>query len=300
MSETHPAQTHLFSQHPTEHRSDFGDRAHGPSNAAPPAASEDRPRLTLVRPDDDDAEAAWTEDAPESDPSAAPKLDNCNKSTDEANDGWPWNMSGFNAPRRDKQADETPETTATLDESEDAEAAQTAASDTDDDGFLGLADLPVFDDIVVERNAVTDAEHVTAHERRHEPGPVDDHSATQDLILNEAPLVTAPIDAMDDSAADGGLDSDILELDAEPVAQVAEAERPGDIARTGINRPGLAPRRIGSGQLIPARLTWKPGDPFASISRPVHCFRWDVMLTTAGITAACGLATIWLLRAVLA
>lgn len=67
------------------------------------------------------------------------------------------------------------------------------------------------------------------------------------------------------------------------------------------SRPVATPKRIGSGQLVPARLTWKPGDPFGdSGGASRRRFRWDVMLTSAGITAACGMFCIWVLRTLLA
>jgi hypothetical protein len=76
---------------------------------------------------------------------------------------------------------------------------------------------------------------------------------------------------------------------------------PGEISRLGVSKPGLAPRRIGSGRLVPTRLTWKPGDPFADAPRRARRrFRWEMMLTSACITAACGLCCVWLLRTLLA
>lgn len=75
----------------------------------------------------------------------------------------------------------------------------------------------------------------------------------------------------------------------------------GSIARQGVRGPGIAPKRIGSGRLVPARLTWKPGDPFAASRKTSRSqFRWEVMLTAACVTAACGLGCIWLLRTILA
>lgn len=74
----------------------------------------------------------------------------------------------------------------------------------------------------------------------------------------------------------------------------------GSIARLGVRGPGIAPKRIGSGRLVPARLTWKPGDPFAASRKTSRSqFRWEVMLTAACVTAACGLGCIWLLRTIL-
>lgn len=75
----------------------------------------------------------------------------------------------------------------------------------------------------------------------------------------------------------------------------------GQIAELGVARCGLAPRKIGRGRLVPVRLSWKPGDPFATPpKRKRRQFRWDVMLTSACITAACGLVCVWLLRTLLA
>lgn len=73
------------------------------------------------------------------------------------------------------------------------------------------------------------------------------------------------------------------------------------IVSQGVRKPGVAPRRIGSGRLVPARLTWKPGDPFAGrAERAGKPFRWELMLTAACITSASGLGCIWLLRTILA
>jgi hypothetical protein len=71
----------------------------------------------------------------------------------------------------------------------------------------------------------------------------------------------------------------------------------GAIAALGVRKGGTAPRRIGSGRLVPARLTWKPRDPFADPA-PVKRsqFRWDTMLTVACATAALGLGFVWLVR----
>lgn len=75
---------------------------------------------------------------------------------------------------------------------------------------------------------------------------------------------------------------------------------PQDDAASNIKN-GTAPRRIGDGKLVPARLTWKPGDPFGQPTRNSRkTFRWELMLTTACVTAACGMLCIWLLRTVLA
>lgn len=74
----------------------------------------------------------------------------------------------------------------------------------------------------------------------------------------------------------------------------------GEIAALGARRQTAAPKRIGSGRLVPVRLTWKPRDPLSgTTASPSSHFRWDTMLTTACITAACGIGCIWLLRSIL-
>ncbi len=76
---------------------------------------------------------------------------------------------------------------------------------------------------------------------------------------------------------------------------------PGEIAQLGVRRPGMAPRRIGKGKLVQSRLTWKPGDPFGvSKDTPALRFRWELMLTSASLTAACGLVCVWLLHSIFA
>ncbi len=60
------------------------------------------------------------------------------------------------------------------------------------------------------------------------------------------------------------------------------------------------PKRVGSGQLQNPRLNWRPGAPFGDgPARTQTRFRWELMLTTACGTAACGLVGIWLLRTLL-
>ncbi|HWL94389.1 MAG TPA: hypothetical protein VNT79_12730 [Phycisphaerae bacterium] len=76
----------------------------------------------------------------------------------------------------------------------------------------------------------------------------------------------------------------------------------GEIARLGIKRPPGAPKRIGSGALVPAKLTWMPKDPFGRgvTEKKGARFRWELMLTAASVTAACGLGVVWLLKSVTA
>lgn len=80
---------------------------------------------------------------------------------------------------------------------------------------------------------------------------------------------------------------------------VARPELPprGEIAKLGIRKNGGAPRRIGSGALVPAKLTWMPKDPFGNGIRKQKStrFRWEVMLTTACVTAGAAMACLFLL-----
>ncbi len=72
------------------------------------------------------------------------------------------------------------------------------------------------------------------------------------------------------------------------------------LARKGVTGP-RPPKRIGGGRLVPTRLTWKPGEPAGLAKpRPKAGFRWETMLTTACITAVCGMGCLWLLRTILA
>jgi hypothetical protein len=99
--------------------------------------------------------------------------------------------------------------------------------------------------------------------------------------------------------------SDDPMVDDRPVGPLfASAAAPCDAPSSGAARsarPAVAPKRIGSGCLVPARLTWKPRDPFAAGGRSgMERFRWELMLTSACITAVCGLGCVWLLRTLLA
>ena len=111
----------------------------------------------------------------------------------------------------------------------------------------------------------------------------DDHSASEDVILCEPTAVLA-----DELTAEL---EDNLDAGTTPHADIAPA-----YALKTVNTP----KRIGSGQLVPARLTWRPGDPFGGAETSKSRFRWELMLTSACVTAACGLCGIWLLRTLLA
>lgn len=111
----------------------------------------------------------------------------------------------------------------------------------------------------------------------------DDHSAYEDVILCEP---TAVLGDQSNADLDECGDEATIPHDAQPLAYELKT----------VNTP----RRIGSGQLVPARLTWRPGDPFGGDAAARARFRWELMLTSACVTAACGLGGIWLLRTLLA
>ncbi len=125
--------------------------------------------------------------------------------------------------------------------------------------------------------------------------------AVEDAIEGREPVRKIELRlAEPDKSAETDDDELVAEEQLEEEVAAARAPQlppPGEIARLGVRRSTLAPKRIGSGRLVPARLTWKPGDPFATPSRPKRApFRWELMLTSACITAVCGLGCVWLLR----
>lgn len=155
---------------------------------------------------------------------------------------------------------------------------------------------------------------------------LEDHVAIEDLILS-MPIVQMPIEESLAAFArglenDGDNNSELSETcpqaagptpaviieaavshDAadESGSRGRSASVDGGLAGSGSAQLTVTPKRIGSGELVPARLTWRPGDPFGDTGDSgLRRFRWDLMLTSAGVTAACGLACIWLLRTLLA
>lgn len=135
--------------------------------------------------------------------------------------------------------------------------------------------------------------------------PVGDQSATEDLILSEPPEAQAQMLQL-------SFDSDILHTESPAEATDDTPEEPPTTSapilpfrpvptKTNSPSPRKTPDRIGQGKLVAARLTWKPGDPFGDgRTRPVVRFSWESMLTSACITAACGLLCVWLLHSILA
>ena len=133
------------------------------------------------------------------------------------------------------------------------------------------------------------------------PCVVDDESATEDLILCQPPVGQAakPYDSRKSTrSAQRGVTRPRSKGDRGPMPELPAR---GDIARLGTKRQAAAPKQIGRGKLVPARLTWKPGDPFGQdCERRPDRFRWELMLTSACITAASGLICVWLLHSLFA
>ncbi|HVP10368.1 MAG TPA: hypothetical protein VMV94_04175 [Phycisphaerae bacterium] len=126
--------------------------------------------------------------------------------------------------------------------------------------------------------------------------PVVEETTTADdkVAVADTPVVDAPV-----------VEPPVVDSPAPPRLVVEPSSPPSPPAlmhdRCASQKQGAAPKRIGSGRLVPARLTWKPRDPFACSSKPKHQrFRWEVMLTAACITAVCGLGCVWILRTLLA
>lgn len=135
--------------------------------------------------------------------------------------------------------------------------------------------------------------------------PVGDQSATEDLLLCESPEAETRMLQLshDDSILHTELPIEATtdtpeEPSAAPAPNLPFRPKP---AKTSTARPGKTPDRIGHGKLVAARLTWKPGDPFGDgRRRSVERFSWESMLTSACLTAACGLLCVWLLHSILA
>lgn len=118
------------------------------------------------------------------------------------------------------------------------------------------------------------------------------------ILPDEAPPVAAPAGRIE-------LPKPVVPVVAAPAADAARpAPAPAPVIQAA--EPAAAPEkkaappvRVGSGQLQPTKLNWKPGEPFGDSAAASRRFRWELMLTTACGTAACGLAGIWLLRTLL-
>ncbi|MFQ5424558.1 MAG: hypothetical protein ACE5F9_11330 [Phycisphaerae bacterium] len=170
---------------------------------------------------------------------------------------------------------------------EDDEDAGGSASA--DDGPLWSSGEADAVDLKVEQEAAHLAEQVIAGPADRAVGVIDDHSATDDVILRESPAET-----IDLKSAAANPANPRRTPTGRPMPPLPE---PGEISQiaAGHQTRRQTPMRIGSGRLVPARLTWKPGDPFCDSSNRVRRFRWEIMLTAACGTAVCGMGAIWLL-----
>lgn len=129
-----------------------------------------------------------------------------------------------------------------------------------------------------------DAERMVASAERGE-----DHSATEDLILSRRNGVRPDQAAVSAQSSGPAIAGQLRR------ASTFKAKA------THLQAPLEAPKRIGSGNLVPARLTWKPGDVFGDGAPGAKSkFRWESMLRSACITAACGLLGVWLLHSIFA
>ncbi len=151
-------------------------------------------------------------------------------------------------------------------------------------------------------------ETIRPTKREAEPEAVEDVVTPTLRMVEPATMEVAKIDAADDeSALDEVLVDELPDVEA-PIAEAAAMETPvvEQPVVERISAPvvpqelrAAPPIRVGSGQLSSGRPNWKPGDPFGETVMDAPRFRWELMLTTACGTAACGLAGIWLLRTLL-
>lgn len=250
----------------------------------------DLPQLKLRRADHDD------DDIP-SDDSEMDEISDSDDAIDE-NDRWPW----------------------------DHDLAEVAVDD-DDQPSDEESEIDSFDDDEIAGSDPVMSQQYEDHVAMSAvAADLEDHAAIEDLILS-MPIVQTPIEESLAAFA-RGLESDgddtpefnetSLQATGPTPAVIIEAASSTNLANESGSRgrsttvegglagsvpaqPSVTPKRIGSGELVPARLTWRPGDPFGDTGESgVRRFRWDLMLTSAGVTAACGLACIWLLRTLLA
>jgi hypothetical protein len=164
---------------------------------------------------------------------------------------------------------------------------------------------------------------------QHELLPIDECAPAAEAAVEASPVMSVTPDNPTATAPIATIEEPVLEAptmtaEAAPVVEEAVVAKQAPVSAAPVCVPietpplpppmtapandrcmtqktAALPKRIGSGRLVAARLTWKPRDPFASPSRPQsHRFRWEVMLTSACITAVCGLGCVWILRTLLA
>jgi len=257
-------------------------------------AVDEPPRLTLVRPGDSprDRGVEAPDDASDSSDIALQPVESRIQPLDPA-DRWPWLDEDDRIDASDLRIHEL---------------GRTEAPESTNHSFGG-------------RNIEPEA----AADHPLQSCPFHDHSSTADIVLltpssdDASPLHTTDRAACQpDVPAQPPIEANEAEfLPSTPtgrpmpplpkrgeIASLAREARSKEQAEPSAAKPVAAPStpvKIGRGRLVPARLTWKPGDPFADGVKPkVSTFRWDIMLTATCCTAVLGLAVIWLMRWMLA
>lgn len=81
-----------------------------------------------------------------------------------------------------------------------------------------------------------------------------------------------------------------------PRPAMPELPARGEIAALARTSGTTLPRRIGRGQLVTSRMNWRPGDPFGDRAEKARgSLRWERVIATTCVTAACGMACVWIL-----
>lgn len=254
------------------------------------APNNDLPQLKLRHADHDDDEI-------QSDDSEMGAFSDADDAIDE-NDHWPWDhdLAEVGVDADDQSSDDEPPTES-LDDDEIADSDSSISPQDEDHVAMSavaadLEDHAAIEDLILSMPIVQTPieESLAAFARGLEPDGDNTSELKETSVQATGPtpavIIEAALsrDAADELGSRGRSTSDV-----------------GGLAGTGFAQPTITPKRIGSGELVPARLTWRPGDPFGDTGESgMRRFRWDLMLTSAGVTAACGLACIWLLRTLLA
>jgi len=183
-----------------------------------------------------------------------------------------------------------------FDPSDSVPEAMEASPDVDSPTSLGdLDDVPPEPSSVLERADLdSDIDMTLDASASRTPTPSDEPATPQTEAGRPAEPISATTQGRGAQAPEEELAGPLFACSTPSCG--AASEGPARAAK-----PAAAPKRIGSGCLVPARLTWKPRDPFAGRSPSrMQRFRWELMLTSACITAVCGLGCVWLLRTLLA
>lgn len=257
----------------------------------PPAPPASQPRLFIHRPEDDDVEDACEtlqcddetsgidlECPPVCEPAVNPEAQ-------EQDDGWPWNQGSTATAKTNVVEDDN--LNAEVSESVDAETMPCLVTES-------THDESATEDVVLCQAPQNLEEPLAAFAAELEqPTCTNEVDADAEAMVSDEEGMDIPPFADDE-------DVEALEpaLESNDAVSASEDESMATTAYSGEQRHA-APSRIGTGQRVSTRLNWRPGDPFGDSSGSYGArFRWDVMLTSAGVTAACGLGCIWLLRTI--